>query len=95
MQVLPASLNLEATSISGPSLKAAVAGRPIYLTVAPKDHFGNVWAKGPLDLQASASLVPAERIFPDENGSLPVSIENNNDGSLLLSVSSQKVDFPF
>ena len=93
MQVLPASLNAEATSFSGPGLQNAVAGSPVYLTVAPRDSYGNVCNKGPVDLQASAMLLPADAVLPNLRATLPVNIANNLDGSFLLSVTSEQVEF--
>ena len=91
LQVVPASLSLEATSLSGPGLMDAVAGIPVYLTTAPRDAFGNVWGKGPLKLQASAVLRPASIILPNEVAVLPVTTANNADGSFLLSILSDEV----
>lgn len=92
VQVLPASLNAEATSFSGPGLQNAIAGSPAYLTVAPRDAYGNVCSKGPVELQASAMLLPADAVLPNKRATLPVNIANNLDGSFLLSVTSEQVN---
>ncbi len=51
--VVVADLDLDATLLVGAGLFDGDAGAPISFRVVPRDQFGNVWARGPLDLQAS------------------------------------------
>ncbi len=55
MQVVVADLDLDATLLMGAGLFGGDAGSPISFRVVPRDQFGNIWARGPLDLQASDS----------------------------------------
>ena len=92
---MPASLDLEASSLSGLGLLSGVAGSKIYLTVVPRDTFGNVWRQGPLDFQAEATMKPYNASVIDSNLPVPVSVTDTSSGTAQVSFVSDKVSSHF
>lgn len=91
LQVVPAALDLEATSLSGLGLLAGHAGEEVKLTVIPRDSYGNVWREGPLTLLAAATLIPFESSTLNDRMALPVTITSMATGMMQLSLLSEKV----
>ena len=91
MQVVPAALDVEASSLASAGSSDVVAGEPLTFVLTPRDSLGNTWNAGPLDVQAYAVLYPAEPSTANQRLVLPVSVSGEGSGSLQLSVVSEKV----
>lgn len=91
MQVLPAALNAESSSLSGLGNLSGLAGTPLILTITPRDTFGNTWTQGPLNVQASAFLEPFKSSSLSERIAVAVAVNPTASGEIQLRMVSEEV----